>query len=126
MAEGLLGGALGGEDDKPEVEALEALAGTEAFAAGVGARPSGDDPGGARETETFLDKQAQLLETQRKHLEEEHAARLHYLRGQAREVDIRRLGLRLRVGFQIFVALASTVIGVGIAVLLHDAFTSRR
>jgi hypothetical protein len=29
----MLGGILGGEDDKPEVEAPEALAGAEAFAA---------------------------------------------------------------------------------------------
>ena len=41
MAEGLLGGILGGDDDKPEVEAPEALADAEAFAAAVAARLSG-------------------------------------------------------------------------------------
>lgn len=125
MAEGMLGGILGGEEEKPEVEAPEALASAEAFASAVAAKLAGNDPGVARKTEEFLSDQSQLLKVQKKHLEEEHAARLHYLRGQAREVDIRRLGLRLRVGFQLFIALVATVIGVGIAVMLHDAFNSR-
>ena len=44
MAEGLLGGVLGGEDEKPEVEAPDALAGAEAFAAAVAAIASRQDP----------------------------------------------------------------------------------
>ena len=75
MAEGMLGGILGGEGEKPEVEAPEALAGAEAFAAAVAAKLAGNDPGVARKTETFLDKQAQLLETQNQHLKEETNAR---------------------------------------------------
>jgi hypothetical protein len=38
MAEGLLGGVLGGEDEKPAVEAPDALACAEAFAAAVAAK----------------------------------------------------------------------------------------
>jgi hypothetical protein len=41
-------------------------------------------------------------------------------------VDLRRFGLRLRVGFQLLVVLLATVIGIGIAVMIHDAVTSRR
>jgi tetratricopeptide (TPR) repeat protein len=125
MAEGLLGGILGGDEEKPEVEAPGALAGAEAFAAAVAAKFAGSDPEVARDTSAYLKKQAQLLETQHKHLEEEHAARLHYLLGQAREVDIRRFGLRLRVGFQLFLVLVATVIGIGVALLIHDAVKSR-
>jgi tetratricopeptide (TPR) repeat protein len=125
MAEGLLGGILGGEGDKPEAEAPEAPAGADGFAAAVAARLSASDPEVARDTSAFLKKQAQLLDTQRRHLEDEHAARLHYLRGQAREVDIRRFGLRLRVSFQVFIALLATVIGIGIAIMLRDAIQSR-
>ena len=126
MAEGLLGGALGDEEHKPEVEAPEALASAEAFAAAVAARLSGNDPGVARKTEEFLSEQTQLLKVQREHLKDEHEARLHYLRGQAREVDIRRFGLRLRIGFQLFVALVATAIGIGAVVMIRDAVTSRR
>ena len=91
MAEGLLEGALGGEEEKPEVEAPETLAGVEAFAAAIAAKLSGNDPGVALDTSVFLKKQAQLLEIQAAHLKDEHEARLHFLRGQAREVDIRRV-----------------------------------
>ena len=41
MAEGMPGGILGGEDEKPEVEVPEALAGVEAFAAAVAAKLAG-------------------------------------------------------------------------------------
>src|SRR6266436_5506582 len=95
MAEGMLGGILGEEEEKPEVEAAETLTGADAFAAAVAAKLAGNDPGVARKTEEFLSEQTQLLKVQREHLKDEHEARLHYLRGQAREVDIRRFGLRL-------------------------------
>ena len=39
----------------------------------------------ARKTETFLEKRAQLLATQNKHLEAEHALRLARLQGQTHE-----------------------------------------
>lgn len=68
MAEGLLGGVLGGQDEKLEVEAPEALAGADGFAAAVAARLSASDPEAARDTSTFLKRQAQLLETQHKTL----------------------------------------------------------
>src|ERR1700736_1322217 len=118
MAQSLIGGILGDEDEKPEIEAPEALGGAEAFAAAIAAKLSGNDPGVARKTEAFLEKQTQLLEIQAEHLKDEHAARLHYLRGQASEVDIRRFGLRLRVGFQLFIALVATVIGIGAAIMI--------
>src|SRR5450631_753539 len=125
MAEGLLEGVLGGEEEKPELETPDALVNAEAFAATIAAKLSGNDPGVARKTETFLDKQAQLLEIQAEHLKDEHEARLHFLRGQAREVDIRRFGLRLRVGFQLFLVLVATLIGAWIAIVIHDAVQSR-
>jgi tetratricopeptide (TPR) repeat protein len=126
VAEGLIGGILGADDDKAEAEATAPLAAPEAFAAAVAARLAGNDPGVARKTEEFLQDQSRLLKIQARHLEEDHAARLHYLRGQAREVDIRRFGLRLRVGFQLFVVLIAAVIGIAVAVMIHDAFASRR
>ena len=126
MAESMLRGILGGGEEKPEVEAPQALAGAEAFAAAVAAKLSGTDPRVARKTETFLDKQAQLLETQNKHLEDEHPLRVAHLRNQLREEKVRRFGLRLRVGFQLFLVLVATVIGIVAAVVMRDAITSRR
>jgi tetratricopeptide (TPR) repeat protein len=126
MAKGMLGGILGHEEEKPEVEVPEGLAGAEAFASAVAAKLAGSDPEVARNTSEFLKKQAELLETQNKHLKDEHALRLAHLRHELGEENIRRFGLRLRVGFQVFVALVATVIGVGVAIMIRDAVTSRR
>jgi hypothetical protein len=126
MAEGLLGGVLGEDDEKSAVDAPDALAGAEAFASAVAAKLAGSDPEVARDTSAFLKKQARLLETQNRHLEDEHVLRVAHLRNQLREEKVRRFGLRLRVGFQLFVVLVATVIGIGIAVMFRDAVTSRR
>jgi tetratricopeptide (TPR) repeat protein len=125
MAEGLLGGILGEEDEKPEVEPTEALASADAFAAAIAAKLAGNDPGVARKTEIFLDKHAQLLELQAHNLRSEHHSRLHFLQGQAREVDLRLLGLRLRVGFQMILALAALAIAAGFVIMVRDAVASR-
>src|SRR6202162_1593361 len=125
MAEGLLGRILGHEAEKPEAEAPEALASAEAFAAAVAAIASRQDPGVARKNEEVLSEQTQLLKVQKEHLIDEHALRLAHLRHRSHLLRGQRLGQSLRIGFQVFVALAATVIGVGIAVMLRDAFTSR-
>src|ERR1700674_2957926 len=125
MTEGLLGGVLGGEDEKPEVEGSEALARAEAFAAAVAAIASRQDPQVARDTSTFLRDQSELLKVQKRHLEDEHALRVAHLRNQLREEKVRRFGLRLRVGFQLFIVLIATVIGIGAAIMVRDAVKSR-
>jgi tetratricopeptide (TPR) repeat protein len=125
MAEGLLSGIIGEEDEKSEIEGREVPADVEAFAAAVAARLSGNDPAVARQTAEFLGEQTQLVRIQREHIRSEHQARLHYLQGQAREVDIRRFGLRLRVGFQLFIALLAAAVLTGIAIMINDAVTSR-
>jgi hypothetical protein len=124
MAEGLLGEGLREEDEKSERAASEPQAGAEAFAAAIAAIAARQDPRVARDTSTFLNDQAALLKVHKKHLEEEHAVRLHQLRGQAHEGDIRRVGLRLRVALQIFYAIIATVVGIGFVVMSGDAFNS--
>jgi tetratricopeptide (TPR) repeat protein len=121
MAEGLLEGVLGGENEPPEVEAPETLAGAEAFAAAVAAIASRQDPQVARDTSAFLRDQSELLKIQKRHLEDEHALRLEHLRNQVREEGIRRVGMRLRVGFQLFLVLVATVVGIGALILIRDA-----
>ncbi len=124
MADDLLGGVLGGEEERPEVEAPQAAAGADAFAAAVAARLSGNDPGVARKTEAFLDEQTRLLATQRQHLEDEHALRLAQLAHQRSLLHGQRIGQAIRIAFQVVIALVMIVIGAGIAVMLYDAFTS--
>jgi tetratricopeptide (TPR) repeat protein len=125
MAEGLLAGVLGEEEEKPEIEAPEALASAEAFAAAIAAIASRQDPGVARKTEEFLGDQSALLKVQKKHLEDEHALRLSHLRGQRREGKLRRTGIRIRIVFQLLFAVVAAFIGVGVIVMVRDAVTSR-
>jgi tetratricopeptide (TPR) repeat protein len=125
MAEGLLGGVLGDEEEKPEAESAPSAPATDAFAAAIAAKLSDSDSQVARDTSSFLQKQAQLVETQRQHLLDEHAVRIATLHGQKCEGDLRRAGIRVRIAFQLFAATVAAFVGAGVLVLLHDAFTSR-
>ena len=125
MAEDLFGGVLGEENEKPDIEAPGALPGAEAFAAAVAARLSSSDPDVARDTSTFLKKQAQLLEIQADHLKDEHALRLTQLRHQSHLLRGQRLGQAIRITFQIAIALIAIIVAIGIGVMIHDAFNSR-
>jgi hypothetical protein len=64
------------------VQAPATLTAADDFAVREAFKRSENDPGVTRKTEIFLDKQAQLLDTQNKHLEEERALRLTQLRYQ--------------------------------------------
>ncbi len=124
MAEGLLGGVLGEEEEKAQAEATEARAGAEAFAAAVAAIASRQDPKVADRTAEFLLEQTQLLKEQKEVLRDEHALRVVHLRHQSHLLLGQRLGQAIRLAFQVVIALVVIVIGIGIAVMLHDAFTS--
>jgi tetratricopeptide (TPR) repeat protein len=115
MAEGLLGGVLGGEEEE---KTASTKAAPEAFAAAVAADIANHSPEVAAETVVFLRKQTELLEAQRKSVETEHK----YFEV---EWGPRLLARRLRTGFQVFIALVATVIGIGAAIMIHDAVTSR-
>jgi tetratricopeptide (TPR) repeat protein len=116
MAEGLLRGVLGGEEEET---AASNKAGPEAFAAAVAANIANQNPEVAAKTAAFFGKQIEVLEVQKKTLEAEY----EYFELEWRP---RLLGVRLRIAFQIFIALAATVVGVGVAIMIDDAVTSRR
>jgi tetratricopeptide (TPR) repeat protein len=123
---GMLGGILGKELEPPKLEAPEALARSEAFAAAVAANIAGSDAGVARKTEIFLEKQAQLLETQNKHLKDEHALRLTNLRNQISEQALRRQGMKVRMAAQCIFASLGAALCVGVIVMVYDAAHSRK
>lgn len=111
MAEGVLGGIGGGADAKPELEASASPASAAAFAAAIAHHASIHNPDVARDAAAFLRGQLRHVQVQTEHLEEEHTLRL--------------FGLRMRIAWQLFIALVATVIGGVGAILLHDAITSR-
>jgi tetratricopeptide (TPR) repeat protein len=115
MAEGLFDGVVGGVDEE---STLAKPPGAEAFAAAVAANLANHSPEVATETAEFLREQTELLRAQRKSVEAEHK----FFKEQWAP---RLLGIRLRTAFQVFIALVATVIGIGVAVMIHDAVTSR-
>jgi hypothetical protein len=102
MAEGLLGGILGGEDEE---KAASTEAGPEAFVAAVATNMANHSPEVAAKTATFFEEQTELVKAQSKSVEAEH----QYFEA---EWGPRLLALRLRTGFQIFIALFATVTGI--------------
>jgi tetratricopeptide (TPR) repeat protein len=126
MAYGLLGGILGGQDDKSEVAASATLAAAaEAFAAAVTAKYSGNDPEVARKTVDFLSEQTRLLKAQKECLQDEHALRLAQLRHQVRAENLRTIGMRVRIGLHVFIALFAIALVIGATIMIHDAVGSR-
>ena len=100
MAYGLLGGILGGDDDKSEARRLQLRSPPpEAFAAAVAAKLSGNDPEVARKTVDFLSEQAQLLKAQKEYLKEERVLRLAHLRNQVRAENTRQFGMRVELAY---------------------------
>jgi len=122
MAERKSGGAIEGDEEKPEVEAPEPQLSTEAVAATVAAALGANDPEVARNISAFLKKQTELVATQKTHLRAEHPLRLANLLGQKREGDLRRIGMWIRM---VLLVVAAVLIGVAIRVMVHDAAISR-
>ena len=125
MAEGWLGGLLGGEDETPEAESGEGRISAEAFAAALAEEHARHDPEVAGAAAQFLRDQSTLLKSQTAEIEEQRALRLSHLKNQSREGKLRRFGQRLRNGMQVFTALVFTLVGVGLCVLVYDAFNTR-
>ena len=126
MAEGVLGGLLSGEEEVAEAQLkAELLAGADAFAIATVIEQTRHNPKVAEATLVFLQKQARMLEVQTAQAEAEQAVRLHHLHDQAREGRLRRAGQSIRLGMQLFVALAASLAGIGVLVLIFDAVTSR-
>jgi len=115
MAEGWLEGALGGGD---EDRAASTKVGSEAIAAAVAVNLASDSPQVAAEAAAFFREQVEVLKVQKKALEAEH----QFFEA---EWGPRLLGLRLRIGFQVFFALFATVIGIGLAIVIFAAVQSR-
>jgi hypothetical protein len=93
MAEGLLDGGLGGEEQKID----PTKAGAEPMVAAVAANLSSQNPQVAAKTVAMFRKQTELLQVQKKNLEAEYEF-------FEPEWTPRLLALRLRTGFQVFFA----------------------
>ena len=117
MAEegGLIEGVLGGEEGEAQKSESEAGLDPVAAALAVLATRTGEplDP----HLSSYLEKQARLIEIQTEHLHEQRTIVISHLK-------LRRSIDRLKFGMQLFIAIAATMIGLGVVFMLYDAFTS--
>jgi tetratricopeptide (TPR) repeat protein len=125
MPEGILGGILGDDEERPELEELESEPSADAFAATIAHHAAQADPLVAEKAAAFLNSQKQMVDVQTHHLEVEHPLRLSHLKNQLREERLRRFGMRLRVSFQIIIVLFAVGIFIGAALMVRDAVSSR-
>ena len=119
MAErGFFGRFLGGDEGADAGETDAPAAGVDAAAVAAAMAQADGSPALARKAAEYFEKQSRLVEIQTEHLHEQRAVQLSHLK-------LRRFGERLKVATQVFIILVATVIGLGLAVMIYDAFNSR-
>src|SRR5580704_15130040 len=121
MAElGAVSGILGTDSESTaEGSPADASISLDPTAAALAADAAASNPKLAEAASDYFRKQAHLVEIQTEHLHEQRAVNLQLLK-------LKRLGERLRVGLQLFFILVATSIGLGAALLVRDAVTSRQ
>jgi len=105
-----------GNEEEREGEKLGAAA--DPIAAAVAIDAARFDPELSAKAGRYLDEQRRLIAIQTEHLHEQRAVQLSHLK-------LRRWSERMRLGLQLFLILVGTMIGLGILIMLYDAFTSR-
>ena len=125
MAEDVLEGLFGGEDESAEPGAAEARVSADAYAAALAADHAKYDPAVARSAKRFLDKQARLIDAQTQELVEQRPLRLRHLQSQHHEGRLKRFGLQLRNSLQVFIGLIVAAVVMGLAVMVFDAFNTQ-
>ena len=114
MAEsGGVSGILGAEPESP-VEGSVPETGLDPTAAALAAEAAKSDPELAKKASAYFDTQRHLVEVQTEHLHEQRAVSLSLLK-------IKRSRERLKLGLQLFVILAATVIGIGALLMIRNA-----
>jgi len=117
MAEGLFDGILGGGEPEPlETEATTTVA--DPIAAAVALDAARFDPELSRKAGDYLDEQRRLVKIQTEHLHEQREDQLSHLK-------LRRFTDRLKAGTQLFFIMVATVVGLGLGVMVFDAFSAR-
>src|SRR5579875_1383586 len=125
MSENVLESFLGSEPEEEDA-ALPEIGPVGADAAAALALEQGprspeleqETTGYFRDQRQVLKKQARMLDVQMEHLHEQRTLNLKHMR-------VRRWRESMQLGFQLFLALVATAVGLGLLVMLHDAFTSR-
>ena len=105
----------GGEEDSPEAEAL--ASGADPVAVGIAVDVARFDPVLSSKAGAYPDEQRHFVAIQSEHLHEQREIQLSHLK-------VRRFSDRLRVATRLFVFMVAALIGLGMGVMVYDAFTA--
>ena len=114
LVERLFGGELSGESEAAE----SVTQGLDAAAAAAAMRAAETDPRLEAQAAAYFSRQSRFIDLQTEDLLEQ--------RGETRwRMHVRRWREGLQLSFQLLLAVVALVIGLGVAVMLYDAFSSR-
>jgi tetratricopeptide (TPR) repeat protein len=123
--ENLLGGVVGREEaEEPDEAGLE-LGPLDPLAAALAAQGIKDGAGLPPEAADYFRKQSLFVEVQTEHLTEQRRLLLRRLQVQLSHLHLKRYIDLARAGAQTFIMLIAAFVAFGLALMLHDAFTSR-
>jgi tetratricopeptide (TPR) repeat protein len=108
-----------GADTAQSADGSSAASTLDPTAAALAVEAAKTDSELAKEATAYFRKQSHLVEVQTEHLHEQRAVNLSLLK-------LKRIGERFTVALRLFVILVAIVIGIGGALLIRDALSSRR
>jgi tetratricopeptide (TPR) repeat protein len=125
MAGGVFGMLPGEEVENSRDDVASADARADGTAISIAMDEARYSPLLARKAAHFLEEQTRLMRMQCAGLVEEQDLKVAYLHYQLHESRLRRVGHRVRIAMQVVAALVATAVGLGVVVMLYDAFTSK-
>ncbi len=123
--EELIGGLLGQTEEEEAREAELKVSGLDPSAAALAAQVGADHQPLPPEAAEYYRKQTRLVELQSEHLHEQRGLLMSRLRIELSHLWVKRFIDWLRASVQFVIVVVAAVVGLGLIVMLHDAFTSR-
>src|SRR5665213_2007646 len=120
---GLFEPIVGVEDEDSQTPSI--AEGTDGFAAAIAMDEARHDPALARRAGDYLDKRSRLVDLQIRHFEEESRLTEEERRLAIGAAKRKRFADRRKNGLQVFAALAATMAGLGLIIMLTDSLASK-
>ena len=114
-----------GETEAEDPQDHQPIAGADALATSLAMDAARQDPGLARQAGDYLASQTRLVERQARFVDIQAQDLLDQRALQTSHLRLRRFTERLKAATQVVVVLVATLVGLGLMIMLGDAFTSR-
>jgi tetratricopeptide (TPR) repeat protein len=122
--EELLGGLLGKSEEEDALKSEIEVSGLDPSAAALAAQVGADHQALPPEAAEYYRKQTRLVEIQSEHLHEQRGLLMSRLRIELSHLWVKRFIDALRASVQFVIMVIATIVGLGLLVMLYDAFAS--